>query len=107
MRRSKASKQYDEARAWAASPAGIQAYRDALLEAQKKANDLRMDHGITLNDVFKCFHVNLLPAAQYRCGSELTCEVVHPLGVKPRPGHGPSATRAEVGKVLTPRYEVG
>jgi hypothetical protein len=103
-KRSKAMKIEDAGRAWADSPDGQTAYRKARAEAQEKANRLRMDVGIELNPIFKSFHVFLLPSAQHRCGHELRCEAVLPMGVDTLPGHGHGPTQEEVGKVLTPRY---
>ncbi len=86
--------------AWRNSPAGDEKYRAARAEAQKRANELGYDYGIEANDLFRSFHVFMLPSAQHRCGHELSCEVVHPERLENcKPGHGPAPTREEIRKV--------
>jgi hypothetical protein len=87
--------------AWRSTPEGHAAYLAARDEAQRKANEFGYDYGLEANDLFKSFHVFMLPSAQHRAGHELRCEVVHPMTMT-RPGHGPEATRAEVRKVFNP-----
>lgn len=64
--------------AWRNSPAGLASYRTARAEAQRKANELGFDHGLEANDLFRTWHVFLLPEPKNRCGYELRCEVVIP-----------------------------
>lgn len=73
--------------AWASADAGHAKYLAARAEAQGKADTLKMDVGIERNDLFKSFHVFLLPAVRYRSGHELRCEVVHPT-YAPEPVYG-------------------
>lgn len=79
--------------AWRSTPEGHAKYVAAREEAQRKANELGYDYGLEANDLFKSFHVFMLPSAQHRSGHELRCEVVHPMTNATKPGHGPSATR--------------
>jgi hypothetical protein len=86
--------------AWRHTPEAHTKYLAAREEAQAKANEFGYDQGLEANDVFKSFHVFMLPSAQHRCGHELRCEVVHPMNLdKCKPGHGPEVTRAEIRKV--------
>ena len=87
--------------AWRHTPEAHARYLVARDEAQAKANELGFDYGIEANDIFKSFHVFMLPSAQHRCGHELRCEVVHPMTTV-RAGHGPEATREEIRKVYNP-----
>jgi hypothetical protein len=87
--------------AWRSTPEGLGAYRAAREEAQRKADELGYDFGLEANGLFKRFHVFMLPSAQYRCGHELRCEVVHPMK-SAKPGHGPEATSEEIRKVSNP-----
>jgi hypothetical protein len=76
--------------AWRNTPAGDAKYREARAEAQRKANEMGMDVGIEANDLFKEWHVFLLPRAENRSGHELRAEVVHPEDLsRVQPGHGP------------------
>ena len=87
--------------AWRSTPEGHAKYQAARAEAQQKANELGYDYGLEANDLFKSFHVFMLPAAQYRAGHELRCEVVHPMTMTTtKAGHGPEATRAEIRKAF-------
>lgn len=86
--------------AWRNTSAGMAAYAEARREAQAKADATGHDHGIEPNDLFKSWHVFMLPMAQNRCGHELRCEVVHPTRLdKTMIGHGPESTRTEITKV--------
>ncbi len=87
--------------AWRSTPEGHAKYVAARAEAQTKANEFGYDYGLEANDLFKSFHVFMLPSAQHRAGHELRCEVVHPMTAT-QAGHGPEATRAEVRKVFNP-----
>lgn len=79
---------------WRETPTGIAAYQTALAEAQRRANELGMDHTLEPNDLFKTWSVRLLPAKQYRFGADHTCAVIHPINLgRTQPGHGPMATR--------------
>jgi hypothetical protein len=86
--------------AWRATPEAHARYLAARDEAQAKANELGFDYGLEANDVFKTFHVFMLPSAQHRCGHELRCEVVHPMTDNVKPGHGWEPTRQEIRKVF-------
>jgi hypothetical protein len=69
-------------------------YRDARSDAQARANETGYDYGIELNELFKTWHVFMLPMKKHRCGHELRCEVVMCDDVKKcRPGHGPDYAR--------------
>jgi hypothetical protein len=86
--------------AWRSTPEGHTKYLAARDEAQKKANEFGYDYGLEANDLFKSFHVFMLPSAQHRAGHELRCEVVHPMSLSgAKPGHGPTATSEEMRKV--------
>lgn len=77
---------------WRNTPEGHASYQAARAEAQRRANEIGMDYGIEANDVFKSWHVFMLPGAQYRRGFELRCEVVMPEKLDAcLPGHGPTA----------------
>lgn len=78
--------------AWRSTPEGHAKYVAARAEAQREADKFGYDYGIEANDLFKSFHVFMLPSAQHRSGHELRCEVVHPMNPE-TPGHGPEATR--------------
>lgn len=95
------ARQRKDPTAWRSTSDGHAKYLAARDEAQHKANGLGYDHGIEANDLFKSFHVFMLPGATYRCGHELRCEVVHPM-TDTKPGHGPEATRTEIRKVYNP-----
>jgi hypothetical protein len=76
--------------AWRSSPEGSAKYIAARKEAQQRANELGFDHGLEANDVFKSWHVFMLPSRANRCGFELRCEVVMCENLdKCQPGHGP------------------
>ena len=80
--------------AWRHSSAGMVAYSAAKKDAQEKANLTGHDYGIEPNDLFKSWHVFILPMPmrQNRYGHELTCEVVWPTKLDTcKPGHGPLA----------------
>jgi hypothetical protein len=82
--------------AWRSTPEGHAKYVAARNEAQTKANEYGYDYGLEANDLFKSFHVFMLPGAQFRQGHELRCEVVHPTSDKTKPGHGYEATRETI-----------
>jgi hypothetical protein len=89
--------------AWRSTPEGHAKYLAARDEAQRKANEFGYDYGLEANDLFKSFHVFMLPSAANRAGHELRCEVVHPMTLAgAKPGHGPEATRVELRKVYNP-----
>jgi hypothetical protein len=98
-RRGRARKVRKDPTAWRSTPEGHAKYLAARSEAQKKADEFGYDYGLEANDLFKSFHVFMLPAAQHRAGHELRCEVVHPMKSGVRAGHGPEATREEMRKV--------
>lgn len=76
---------------WTLTPQGSKAYEAARAKAQAKANETGYDHGIERNDLFKEFHVFMLPQRHNRCGHELTCEVVMCENLdRCQPGHGPN-----------------
>lgn len=87
--------------AWRNTPDGHAKYLAARDEAQRKANEFGYDYGLEANDLFKSFHVFMLPSAANRAGHELRCEVVHPM-TSTKSGHGPEVTRAEIRKVFNP-----
>lgn len=65
-------------------------YSTARAEAQKRANESGMDHGLEYNSLFREYSVRMLPGRASRSGSELHCEVVHPENLSAcKPGHGP------------------
>lgn len=75
---------------WRSTPTGVVAYAKARAEAQTKANETGYDYGIEPNDLFKSWHVFLLPQKQNRFGHELRCEVVMCEHIdRCKPGHGP------------------
>lgn len=75
---------------WSDSVEGRTAYIAARADAQKRANELGMDHGLECNEVFRQWTFRALPQRQNRCGHELRCEVVMPESLdKCMPGHGP------------------
>lgn len=79
--------------AWRNTAYGNAEYKARRADAQRKANETGMDHGLEANDLFKEYHVFMLPGRQYRSGHELRCEVVHPEDLsKTKPGHGPLIT---------------
>ena len=85
--------------AWRSTPEGHTKYIAARDEAQRKANEFGYDYGLEANDLFKSFHVFMLPSAANRAVHELRCEVVHPMTAT-KSGHGPEVTRAEIRKVF-------
>lgn len=99
--------------AWHNSPEGVAAYKEALAEATRRANELGMDHGLTFNGcmhdgriVYGGWAVRLLPAKQHRFGADHTCAVIHPIDLaRTRPGHGPMATRPP--STVGPEYHGG
>jgi hypothetical protein len=75
---------------WTLTPEGDAKYRAARAQAQQRANELGFDHGLERNDLFKTFHIFVLPRRENRFGHELRCEVVSPENLaKCQPGHGP------------------
>ena len=71
-------------------------YFEIRKQAQAKANETGRDQGIEFNKLFKEYRTFPLPAAQYRQGFELRCEVVNPERLeKTAPGHGHEATSAQ------------
>jgi len=75
---------------WTQTADGMAKYKEALEGAQKKANETGFDYGLERNDLFKSFHVFVLPRRENRCGHELRCEVVSCVYLdKCQPGHGP------------------
>ncbi len=65
---------------WTQTDDGFAKYKAAREDAQKKANE---------TDLFKSFHVFMLPKRVNRCGHELRCEVVScEILEKCQPGHG-------------------
>jgi hypothetical protein len=72
---------------WTTTATGREKYAAARAEAQTKANVMSIDVGIERNDLFKSFHVFLLPAVKYRSGHEIRCEVVSPVNA-PAPVYG-------------------
>lgn len=80
--------------AWIGSDDYRAKYTAKRAEAQARANELGMDHGIECRPTFKEWAHFLLPQKQYRQGHETLCEVVHPENVeRTQRGHGYSATR--------------
>lgn len=76
--------------AWRDSVQGRTDYIAARSKAQSLANQLGYDHGLEANDVFKSWHVFMLPMRKNRMGHELLCEVVSCENLDHcRPGHGP------------------
>jgi hypothetical protein len=62
------------------------AYKATREEAQKKANELGFDYGISKHAFgYSCF---MLPKQEHRRGHELTCEVVSPMTRPAQKGHG-------------------
>lgn len=76
--------------AWSESPAGHAAYVAARAQAQAAANADGFDRGIEANDLFRSWHVFMLPQRKNRCGHEIRCEVVSCESLdRCQPGHGP------------------
>lgn len=74
---------------WHLTPAAADSYKVARAEAQARANATGRDIGLEANALFKTWNSFVLPAAQYRNGHELRCEVVHPERIADtKPGHG-------------------
>ncbi len=64
-------------------------YAAVRADAQKQANVDGFDRGVEKNALFGTFRSFMLPAARFRCGFELRCEVVSAMDWdKIRPGHG-------------------
>jgi hypothetical protein len=79
---------------WTRTPAGSAKYHAARTEAQHKANETGYDYGIERNDLFKTFHVFMLPRVENRYGHELRAEVVSCEDLaRCQPGHGPFGGR--------------
>jgi hypothetical protein len=77
---------------WRDTPAGIQKYHEMRAEAQRRANETGFDHGIEANELFRQYHIFMLPNKENRRGFELRCEVVMPENLgKCQSGHGPLA----------------
>lgn len=77
---------------WSFTPAGQTAYTSAKATAQGKADSTGYDHGIEPNNLFKHWHVFMLPQRRNRTGHELQCEVVMCTSLATcQPGHGPCA----------------
>lgn len=75
---------------WTETEQGRAAHTAARGQAQNLANELGYDHGIERNDLFKSFHVFMLPMRKNRRGHELSCEVVSCENLdRCQPGHGP------------------
>ena len=75
--------------AWRDTSAGHALYLQRRADAQARANATGFDHGLEANDVFRDFHVRMLPRRENRYGHELAVEVVHPEDLaKTQPGHG-------------------
>ena len=75
---------------WRDTQSGKSAYVTARADAQRRANELGFDHGIEANELFKHWHVFMLPMRGNRHGHELMCEVVSPENLDCcKPGHGP------------------
>ena len=99
--------------AWHRSAEGVAAYKAALDEAQRRANELGMDHGLAFAGcihngriVYGGWHSWALPAKQHRFGADHTCAVIHPIDLeKTRKGHGPRATRPP--SLVGPDYHGG
>jgi hypothetical protein len=78
---------------WHLTEAAAPSYRIARAEAQAKANEFGYDYGIEGNDLFRSWHVFMLPGKGSRFGHELRCEVVSCMQLdRCKPGHGPGAT---------------
>lgn len=78
--------------AWRDTAKGLEKYKAAREDAQRRANETGYDHGIEPSDYFEVFQIFLLPMKKNRQGFELRCEVVHCSDLsKCQPGHGPSA----------------
>ena len=76
--------------AWSQTPAGLDAYRTARSSAQEKCNADGCDRGIEANDIFRQWHVFMLPQRNHRSGHELRCEVVSCERINHcQTGHGP------------------
>ncbi len=75
---------------WTATPEGAAKYTTARATAQAAANADGFDRGLERNDLFKSFHVFMLPQKQNRYGHETRCEVVMCEDIsKCQKGHGP------------------
>lgn len=75
---------------WTTTAAGTEKYRTARAAAQAAANADGFDRGLERNDIFKSFHVFMLPQKANRYGFELRCEVVSCEALeKCQTGHGP------------------
>jgi hypothetical protein len=68
--------------AWRNGAQGIESYRVAKAEAQRRADESKIDVGLEANDLFHTWSHFFLPAAQYRNGHEQRCEVVRPTVLK-------------------------
>lgn len=65
-------------------------YAEARSDAQRRANELGMDHGLEWNALLGHFMIRLLPQRRHRFGHELRCEVVMPEDLsRCKVGHGP------------------
>lgn len=79
-------------KAWRSTSQARVDYQRARTEAQAKANEYGFDYGIEANDVFKQWHVFMLPMKKNRYGHECFCEVVScEVLDRCQPGHGPMA----------------
>ena len=75
---------------WTQTPEGQARYQEARKLAQESANALGFDFGLERNDIFKYYHVFILPRRENRYGHETRCEVVMCENLdKCQPGHGP------------------
>lgn len=75
---------------WSETDDGARAYRETREVVQAKCNADGFDRGIEANDLFRSWHVFLLPQKQNRRGHELRCEVVSCENIERcQPGHGP------------------
>jgi len=75
---------------WSESPAGHAAYVAARADAQAKCNADGFDRGIEANDVFRSWHVFMLPRRENRYGHEIRCEVIScEVLDRCQAGHGP------------------
>jgi hypothetical protein len=100
----KTQKEAQALQAWHDSPEGLAAYSAALKLAQARADELKMDHALEFNGLFRYWTSRILPQKQHRYGSDHTCQVVMPT-VGARPGHGPTATRPP--STVGPEYHGG
>lgn len=75
---------------WSQSPAGLAAYTEARAKAQEQCNADGYDRGIEANDLFRQWHVFMLPQRNNRAGHELRCEVISCERINHcATGHGP------------------